>query len=63
MKCGELGEASAQACLGLAKKRVYHVPRLIWKKLGLTQGRSWGWGSEEGPQPSFQLLQQAALSH
>lgn len=58
MKCGGLGEASAQACFELAKKLVYHVPRLIWKKPGLTQGRSWSWGSEVGPQPSFQLLQQ-----
>lgn len=63
MKCGGLGEASAQACFELAKKLVYHVPRLIWKKLGLTQGRSWGWGSDVGPQPSSQLLQQAALCH
>lgn len=63
MKCDGLGEASAQACFELAKKLVYHVPRLIWKKPGLTQGRSWSWGSEVGPQPSFQLLQQAALRH
>lgn len=45
MKCGGLGEACAQACLELARKLVYHVPRLIWSSWKL------GGGPSSEPQP------------
>lgn len=46
MKRGGLGKESAQACLELAKKLVYQVLTLIWKKLGLTQ-RDHGAGAQK----------------